>query len=247
MLSLLSETCTANIVPLQQTPSKPSSSSSPRTPSHSLSVLRKDFLSLLTLIYTTSTKVALTLRPSEPAYSASLTPVQELTKHISSLTTCATLFDEHGLTLAKEVRQSAQDVCEAVRGLSQTFITITENPGNEGASTSSGAGEDYLVRTGAIHEIVENIKKELSEDNVAAVRKKYAVEVGLLEDTVKEVAEMIEDSEGDGDSEDEDDEGFEDEDFEDEFAELGLGPTKKLSAAEIERAKKVRSCADFCR
>ncbi|KAK7693718.1 hypothetical protein QCA50_003290 [Cerrena zonata] len=236
VLSLLSETCSANLIPLQQTPSRPSSSAN--APSHALPVLRKDFLSLLTLVYNLSTKIALTLRPSEPAYTASLTPIQELTKHISSLTTCATLFDEHGVTLAKEVRQSAQDVCEAAKALSQTFITITKNSGESSSSSSGGNGEDYLMRTGAIHEVVEKIKRELSEDNVAAVRKRYAMDVGLLEDTVKEVAEMIEDSEGSED--DEDDEGFEDEDFDDELGELGLGSTKRLSTAEVERVKKIQ-------
>ncbi|CAL1705071.1 unnamed protein product [Somion occarium] len=230
ILALLSETCTANITPLEQAPSS-SSSSSP----HSLTVLRKDFLSLLTLVYTSSTKVALTLRPSEPAYTAALTPIRDLATHISSLTTCATLFDAHGITLAKEVRRSAQDVCEAARALSQTFVTITENA-DRGSSSSGGGSEDYLIRTGAIHELVEKIKGSLPDDNIAAVRKRYSVDVDMLEDSLKEVAEMIEDAGGD-------DEGFEDEDiddFDDAFDELGLGSTKKLSTVEVERIKKIQ-------
>lgn len=241
VLSLLSETCSANIIPLQHTPSRPQTSSSgSKTHSHPLSTLRKDFISLLILVYTTSTKIALTLRPSEPAYTASVSPIQDLTKYISSLTTCATLFDGHGLTLAKEIRQSAQDVCEAARALSQTFITITDSENTKSGEplSSSGSSEDYLVRVGAIHELVEKIKRESSEDNVAAVRKRYAMDVLLMEDTMNEVAVMVEDSHGD-DEDDEDDEGFEDEDFEDELEKLGLNSIKRLSLVELERVKKV--------
>lgn len=95
------------------------------------SVLHKDFQSLLTLIYTSTTKMGLVLRPSAPSPSAALAPIADLTKSVASLTTCATLFDMHGITLASDARLLAQETCEAVRSLVGSFL--------------DNAGEDYLV------------------------------------------------------------------------------------------------------
>ncbi|KAI0082807.1 hypothetical protein K474DRAFT_1585213 [Panus rudis PR-1116 ss-1] len=221
--------CQENVSPLTTDPSYTANTS---TPTASLTVLRKDFLSLLTLVYTSSTKVALSLRPSEPAYSASIDPITDLVKHTSSLATCATLFDPYGVTLAKHVRQSAKDVLEAVQSLSQTFSRITSD------TSQVADGDDFLVRTGAVHDIIETIKRELPEDNVAAVKKKYVVDRDMMEDSLQEVSDLLEDAAADGE-----DEGFgsDDDDFgNDEWDELGFGSSKKLSEAEVERLKKIQ-------
>ncbi|KAI0750926.1 hypothetical protein C8Q80DRAFT_1217828 [Daedaleopsis nitida] len=187
-------------------------------------VLHKDFQSLLTLIYTSTTKMTLVLRPSAPAPSAALAPIKDLASSITSFATCASLFDLHGSTLASEVRALARDVCEAVRVLSIMFL--------------DSAGEDYLVRTGTVHDIVEKARRDLPADNLAAVKKRWKADRGMLEDSLEEINAMIEeagqnDQDGDGD------------DIDDEWDELGFGASKKMSEAELEHTKKIQPLVRF--
>ena len=94
--------------------------------------------------------------------------------------------------------------------------------------------KDYLVRTGAVHDAIEQVRRDLPADNLSAVRLLWSRDRGMLEDSLGEVDEMIAE-------EAEDDEGEEDNGFGDEeWDEIGLGSTKKMSEAEKERAKKVR-------
>ncbi|OCH93371.1 hypothetical protein OBBRIDRAFT_885514 [Obba rivulosa] len=217
-LRLFSEACTVSITALQQPLSASSSSLT-------CAVLRKDFLSLLTLVYTSTTKLTLTLRPSEPSYTAASGPLRDLAQHISSLTTCAILFDAHGATLSREVRTVAKEVIEALRCLSENFV-------NQG-------GQDYLVATGTVHDVVSQAQQSLSTDNISAVKKRWMSDRSMLDDVLDEVAYMIE-THGAGDEEDED-EG----DLDDEWDELGLGAKKKMSEAELSRTKKVHPLLRF--
>lgn len=189
-------------------------------------MLRKDFFSILTLLYTLATKVSLTLRPGESAYSASLAPLQDLSKYISSLTTCATLFDAHGRTLSEDVKKGAKDVLDSTEAFSAAFTNIVEQ--------GESAAEDYLIRTGTVHDVIDQVRRGLSEDNVAAVRRRWSEDRKMLEDSLAEVADMVE-SGGAGD-----DDGDEDDGFDDEWDELGLGSTKKMTPEELEHTKKVR-------
>lgn len=193
-----------------------------------LDVLHKDYLSLLTLIYTSVTKASLVLRPSEPAYKASLSQVQELTKHVSSLTACSALFDEHGQVLAKEVRRHTTTLIENVRSLAQTL-----------QQQDDSSNKAYLVRTGAVHDAVEQIRKEFPLDNNAAVQRMLAGDRNLLADCLEEIQEMTKEGDGDEDEDELDDWG------EEELEEMGLGSNKPLSSAELSRAKKVRHCLPF--
>ncbi|KAJ3492358.1 hypothetical protein NLI96_g14 [Meripilus lineatus] len=224
LLTLLKETCSASIVPLRE------SAETTQPPSNPVSLLRKDFLSLLTLVYTSATRISLVLRPSEPAYSASQTPIREITAHVSGLTTCATLFDAHGKTLAETVRRSAIEVCETVASFAQGFLNTASS------SSDTQSKEDYLVRTGAVHECIERIRKNIPESNLAAVKAHWSQDRSMLDDSLAEVTEMIEDIGGEED-EGSDDEGFGSDD--DLLDGLGLGATKKLSAAEVDRVKKI--------
>ncbi|KIP09482.1 hypothetical protein PHLGIDRAFT_116276 [Phlebiopsis gigantea 11061_1 CR5-6] len=195
--------------------------------SPSLDVLRKDYLSLLTLIYTSTTKASLVLRPSEPAYKASLAPVQDLTKHISALTTCAALFDKHGLILAREVQRHTASIIEHVRALAETL-----------QRQGDASNKDYLVRTGAVHDAVEQIREELPADNNAAVQRKLLGDRDLLTDCLEEIQAMTNekgDHDQDDESEDWDEDGLE---------ELGFGSNKPLSAVELMRVKK---CGELMR
>ncbi|EJF66063.1 hypothetical protein DICSQDRAFT_143418 [Dichomitus squalens LYAD-421 SS1] len=188
-----------------------------------LAVIHKDFQSLLTLIYTSTTKVTLVLRPTEPAPNAALAPIRDLGTSITSLATCATLFHLYGTTLASETRLLASDVIEAVRSLAMMFV--------------EDAGGDYLVRTGAVHDMVEKARRELPADNIAAVRKRWRADRGMLEDSLEDINAMVEDA-GEGEDLDADE-------LDDEWDELGFGSTKKMSDDELERTKKIQPLVRF--
>ena len=184
--------------------------------------MRKDYLSLLTLIYTNTTKTSLVLRPSEPAYKASLPLLQELTKHVNSLTTCTTLFDAHGLTLTKELRRHSIDLLGHVKAFAE-YLQQQNDP----------SSKEYLIRAGAVHDAVEQSRNQIPTDNQAAVQRRLADDRDMLADCLEEVQEMAKEG---GDEDDE----LDDWDDEEGLEELGLGSSKPLSEGERLRAKKVR-------
>lgn len=183
-------------------------------------MLHKDLISLLTLIYTATTKLTLSIRAEEPAYKAALGPLQDLIANVSAVTTCATLFDAHGLTLASAVKQVVTEMCTALSALARTLLE---------------EGDDYLVHTGMVHDLVYQAKRDLPADNQMAVKKRWAADRGMLEDTLQDVTSMLEDNDAVGDEVHSDDEL-------DGLDELGLGSTKKMSELELERTKKVLRC-----
>ncbi|GJE90901.1 hypothetical protein PsYK624_070470 [Phanerochaete sordida] len=213
-LAALAETCAAAKLALDAAPT-------PRADVPPLAVLRKDYLALLTLLYTNTTKASLVLRPSAPVPRAALAPLAELAKHVSALTTCATLFDAHGRTLAADARRHAADLVAHVRAFAEA-LQAQDDP----ASTA------FLVRTGAVHDAVEQIRAQLPTDNRAAVQRRLAGDREMLADCLEEVQEMAKEGAGEED-EDEDDWGDED-----GLDELGLGASKPLSDAERLRAKR---------
>ncbi|KAH9857110.1 Grap2 and cyclin-D-interacting-domain-containing protein [Lenzites betulinus] len=216
-------TCSAAIDALR----RPLSSTPPAQLSErpSCPVLQKDYQSLLTLVYTSTTKLTLVLRPSAPYPKAALAPIADLGTSITSLTACATLFDAHGETLSSYARQAALDICEAVSSLAETFV-------DEG-------GKEYLVRTGTVHDLIEKARRELPVDTLDAVKRRWKVDRGMLEDTLDEINSMIEDAGHEGEQ-DQDEEGFNE-----EWDELGLGSSKKMSEAELECTKKVQPLVRF--
>ncbi|RPD66363.1 hypothetical protein L226DRAFT_500670 [Lentinus tigrinus ALCF2SS1-7] len=221
-LRVLRDTCSAAIDALQQPFSDTQVSLLDSTPT--CAVLYKDYQSLLTLIYTSTTKVTLVLRPSAPAPSAALAPIKDLGTSITSFATCATLFDLHGVTLASDARSLARQVCEAVRALASMFV--------------DSAGEDYLVRTGTVHDVVEKARRDLPADNIAAVKKRWKADRDMIGDSLDEINAMLEDAE---EGEDEAEGG----DLDDEWEELGFGTSKKMSEAERECTKKVQPLVRF--
>ena len=218
-LRVLRDTCSAAIDALQQPFSETQISLLDSRPT--CAVLYKDFQSLLTLIYTSTTKVTLVLRPSAPAPAAALAPIKDLGTSITSFATCATLFNLHGAAVASDARLLAREVCEAVRALASMFV--------------DSAGEDYLVRTGTVHDVVEKARRDLPADNLAAVKKRWKADREMIGDSLEEINAMLEDT---GGGEDE----LEGADLDDEWDELGFGASKKMSEAELERTKKVRLC-----
>ncbi|KAG1756776.1 uncharacterized protein EDB91DRAFT_1241824 [Suillus paluster] len=237
-LTSASETCTAALSALASRNQR----DEPEPQTSDLVVILKDLDSLLSLIYNSSTKLALALKPSSPTYSASLPVIVDLTKYTSSIAHCINLLnaDLHGGTLIKEVQHNATVILEALRAVVQTFLNLAAR----GPSIRSGAaGEDYLVRTGALHDLITQARgtNGIPKDNISAICRKWKQDLGALDDGLREVSEMIEGVEG---SESDNLEGDDDDDGWDE---LGLSDTgAKMNQDELARAKNVQpSSATF--
>ncbi|KIJ69400.1 hypothetical protein HYDPIDRAFT_172811 [Hydnomerulius pinastri MD-312] len=227
-LTFVSQTCTAALSALAAATAR-GEKSDPET--NDLSVILKDLDSLLALIYNLTTKLALALKPSSPTYSASLPLLQDLAKHTSGVAHCTGLLAEniHGATIVKDVTNRAKEIIEALRALVQTFLNHTAR-GPQTAS-SGASGEEYLVRTGTLHELITKARGPagISKDNQSAVHQYWKADKESLEDNLHEVDRMIQEAEGV-------DEG---DDFDDGWDEIGLGDSGKMNKDELARAKNV--------
>lgn len=113
---------------------------------------------------------------------------------------------------------------EALRALARDFL--------------DSSGRDYLARTAAVHDLVDAARRDLPVDNGAAIKKRWSDDRKLLDDIVQEIDGMIIGGEFElenGVDEDEDEDGGED----DEWDELFAGSGKKMTAIQVDRAKKV--------
>ncbi|KAL0946898.1 hypothetical protein HGRIS_013062 [Hohenbuehelia grisea] len=227
-LTVVYRTCQDALTILSSPEGRTLPDSEASTSPQDLKTLHKDLTSLLTLLYGSITKIALALKPSSPTYSASLTPLKEISDRAAAVAHCALMFDAdiHGITLRQEIIFVIKDVLDGIASLAQTFLSV-----------SDANDETYLVRTGAAHNLID-IAKKAPADNVAAVRKRWTQDKGSIEDGVRELSEMIaeaeaEDDENGGDGgEDEDDWGS------DGWDELGLSPSRKMDQTELARSKK---------
>ena len=146
-----------------------------------LTTLLEDYSSLLSLIYQSTTKISIALKPSDPTYPAAMTPLKDVTAHTDALASCACSVNRqrHGKTIAREVRWKAEEVINALRTLLDTFIADIQSPG-------SGAAEMYLAKTGTVHGAVESARS-VSRSNAEAVRKRWDLDAEAVNDVVKEI------------------------------------------------------------
>ncbi len=195
-------------------------------PPPELAVIRQDFLSLLLLIYGSTTKLSLAMKPKAPTYSAALSPLKDISDHISALAHCTNMLlpEIHGATLVQEFNNVCIDVTKSAKSL----LAIFDAP----ETRDLESGDEYLVKTGEIHHLIDKARSSsgggLSVDNLSAVRKKWLEDSGPLDDGLKELNDMIE--YGGEDAEDNKD---------DEWDELGLGSVKCADEKELERTKQV--------
>lgn len=217
LLNLATQTCTTSLADLSQ---------SNRDESHpSLAVVYTDLMSLLSLIYASTTKLSIALNPSSPTYQASLSPLKDLIAHISGIAHCVSLLHPHeyGTTLRREVQGTVREIIESVRELVHTFLR---------PNTSDSKRDEYLVRTGEIHDLIQRARNGMSKNNLAAVRKMWDLDRSALEDGFREVGKMIEEEEGE--------ENAEELGFDDGWGELGLHESgKKMNKEELKRTKDV--------
>lgn len=194
--------------------------------------LYNDLLSLLSLLDMSTTKLALTLKPSSPTYSASLKPLKDISSHVAALAHCTNLFDPitHGATLIREVVVVVTDVVVSIRSLAETFLAL------ERSESARCPNSEYLVKVGAVHETIDKARA-ISKSNRIAVRKKWAEDNAVLDDGLLEVGEMIEAEETDAASENG---GASDSIMDDNgWDELGLCSGNKMEMQELARTKTV--------
>jgi cyclin-D1-binding protein 1 len=171
----------------------------------------------------------LALDPKEPTFSAAISPLDDLVKHINALASCASLFTAtFGSTLRTEVVGLALDVLQATRGFVNHCALITG-----GATPLSKLKATHLYLTGSLHELIDHSRgsDELSKDNLQAVRKKWLQDRSVLDDGYRELSELLTSIEADNDS-------FNDEDLDGQDC-LVL-ESVPLTTEETERVKKVR-------
>lgn len=212
------ENCRAALIALSDEPR-----TNERYPITDFATLRTDFTSILSLLYSASTKVALSLKPEAPAHhGASLVPLKELSNYVAALLHSIQLMRQtQGLTLLAEYENVAQNVISSVEkfadGLSRSL-------------SQSESGKDHFVAVGKIHELIDHAKKHgaLSSDNRSAVRKKWVQDYDSLRDGAEEIEEMCNPAEVD--DEDSVDDGWE---------ELGLASTQTFSLIEKDRLNMV--------
>jgi hypothetical protein len=203
---------------LSDKPTYESSTNSDSPPE--LSVLHQDLISLLSLLYAACTKIALVLNPASPAYSASAEPLNDALKHRSGLLHCLSFYTSstsiYGETLGKEVSNEVRDVLDALCGLAEATLKILQ--AGKPKKGDKKVDAERFIRVGAVHDLVEKAK-HLSKDNLSAVTKKWDQDLATMEDSLREVEEMLE----------------EDEEEEDGWDELGLGGSETMSEAERDK------------
>lgn len=183
--------------------------------------------------------MALALKPSSPTYAASLPVIMDLTKYTSGIIHCTDLLNAelHGATLIKEVKFHAKSILEALRAVVQTFLNLaTRGPST---ASSGSAGEEYLVRTGALHNLITKARGRngIPKDNLSIICRGWNNDRGALEDSLREVSEMIEDAEKSHESDHTEGDG----DDNDIWDELGLSDTgAKMDKDELARTKNVQ-------
>jgi hypothetical protein len=190
-------------------------------PSSDFPTLRKDFLSLLSLIHASSTKVALALKPSSPQYKAAFTPLKDLSNNVAALIHSIRLMRrDQSSTILKEYTSLVQNVVGAVESLAHIFL-----------DSSATATEEYLVRTGTIHDLIDMARKPggLSMISRDAVRKRWLQNHESIVDGAEEIQQVCSPKDTNGD------------DFiDDGWEELGINSTK-LAPSELDRTEKVGS------
>ncbi|KAF9482750.1 hypothetical protein BDN70DRAFT_874529 [Pholiota conissans] len=197
-------------------------------PTSDFGTLRTDFVTILSIIYAATTKVALSLKPSSPQHKASLVPLKDLTNNVAALVHSIRLMRvKEGATIVQEYEKVARGVIVAVQALGMTL--------NSSSATSTGTTEEYLVRTGEIHELIDNAKKSggLSINNRDAVCRIFLRDQDSLLDAAEEIQEMCKPSADNSDEHVDD--------FDDGWSELGISSSQKPSQVELMTMEKVQT------
>jgi hypothetical protein len=184
--------------------------------------LRTDFLSILSLLYAASTKVALALKPGASDYHpAAIIPLKDLANNVAALTHSVRLMNQtQGRTLLAEYKDVAQNTIRSIGHFADGLHSSISQSCEDG---------NYLVAVNKVHVLIESAKRPgaLSLDNKAAVRKKWLQDNDSLLDGAEEIRQMSNPTD--------------EESFDDGWEELGLNPKQEFSPEEKARLEMVRS------
>jgi hypothetical protein len=141
-------------------------------------VLRKDFISVISLIHSHSTRLWIALGKQPPTPSAAHATLDELSKHICSLYGCTLAFTQNsGPTFITEARAAATEVLLGLQRLLQEY--------------SSGAdGGDSMKKTAALHEACDSARNISLDDREAAL-KVWKQDGEVVKDAIKELNNLL--------------------------------------------------------
>ncbi|KAF8582322.1 hypothetical protein K439DRAFT_163118 [Ramaria rubella] len=209
-LLALSKTCQSALTTFKLVSLSNSSANDTTAP---VDILRKDALALHRLLHTYSTHLSVSLGKPPPSFPIALVTLNSLTSQVEQLVSCTSSFPSGALR--KEAVWAAKTTIQALKTLSQYFESRYRQ--------DEPVGDEYLVKTGAVHDAV--VKAEnMSKDETEAIVKLWKTNGDALEDSLKDVKEMMEEK----------DDGEVEEDGWDELVE-GIG--RKLSPEEIKRVE----------
>jgi hypothetical protein len=143
-----------------------------------IEVLRKDFIGIISLIYSYSSRLWIALGKQPPTPSAAVPTLQEISNHIRSIYGCAIAFrDQEAQTFSAEVQTSATDILFAMKVMLEGY-------------SAQQRGDDMMRKTAALHEACEK-GKNLSVDNREAVLKIWKQDSEALKDAIKEMNALL--------------------------------------------------------
>jgi Grap2 and cyclin-D-interacting len=141
-------------------------------------VLRKDFISVISLIHSHSTRLWIALGKQPPTPSAACATLDELSKHICSLYGCTLAFTQiSGPTFIAEARAAATEVLLALQRLLQEY-------------SSGGDGGDSMRKTAALNEVCESARNISLDDREAAL-KVWKQDGEVVKDAIKELNSLL--------------------------------------------------------
>lgn len=153
-----------------------------------LDILRKDYLGIISLIYSYTTRLWIALGKQPPTPSAAGPTLEELTKHTSSLYGCVLAFGAtHGKAFSDEVEQGALGILQSMSALFREY-------------SSAKNGGESMQMTASVHEACDKARN-LSIDSREAVLKRWKVDSESLKDAIKEVYNLL-DQDNEEDAED---------------------------------------------
>lgn len=209
--------------PLQ--PTAPSDKPAPTT-----AALHQTYLSLIQLLKSHSTTLALALGKAPPTPHAalpSLGKIAEDWKRLEYVVSCV----EEG-QLKKEWSWARDELKEALTSSIEGFTEMIF----EGGTLPR---DNYLQRTGVVYGVVDRTVKTLSKTALESIKKRWTIDFEGLQDGEAEAKDMLENDGGD-ESEEDGEEG-DGNDSEDDWAKLLGESGKKPTPAERQLIKSVRT------
>ncbi|GAA5944780.1 uncharacterized protein JCM15063_001659 [Sporobolomyces koalae] len=190
LLPVVVTTISSTLASLRTPPAAPSSTSDEPRPT--TSTIRSDLVSILSLVSQQTTNLTLALKPpaDETAAFATLDKVRELVTKLRFLAELlsATGVEEQG-ELARRLRWSLIESLESLSSFLSTAQPFLPSPTTENP-TSTPNRNHLLSSHKTLWQVVDKIKSELPETELAAVRTSWQDTINLLQDCEQELHDL---------------------------------------------------------